>query len=180
MWTVAGLTNGPHTLKIEYTGTKGSGSGTSINLDALDIVGTLTSAVPTRYEQSNASLAYLGTWTTSNSSYYSGGSYRYTNSAGSSVTATFSGTSVAYVARTASSMGIAKLTLDAGTPAEAVYNIDLYSSTSRYKQTVWSVSGLIAGTHSLKIEWTGTRRSGSSGTTVNLDALDIMGTLLTP
>ena len=91
------------------------------------------------------------------------------------MTATFTGTSVAYIARTASNQGVAKITLDGGTPVF----VSLYSSTSKYKQQVWSAAGLDQGVHTLVIEWTGTKTAGK-GTSISLDALDITGTLVAP
>ena len=85
----------------------------------------------------------------------------------------FNGTAIDYIAKTASTLGQAKLTLDGGS---AVY-VDLYSSTTKYKQKVWGVSGLTAGNHTLLIEWNGTR-GGGSGTTINLDAVDVLGVLV--
>ena len=127
----------------------------------------------TRYEQSNVYLAYLGTWSSGSGSSYSGASYKYANKSGASVTATFVGTAVTYIAKTATNFGIARVTLDGGTVAL----VTLYSSTSKYKQAVWSASGLApTGTHTLVIEWTGT--SNGSGKTINVDALDILGTLV--
>jgi hypothetical protein len=164
---------------IAWTGTRGGGTGTTINLDALDITGTLTTAtrppVMTRYEQTNSKLRYAGTWTSSTSSYYSGSSYKYVNASGASVTAAFSGTAVNFIAKTSATLGQARLILDGGTPVL----VNLYSSTTRYKQTVWSASGLAPGNHTLVIEWTGTR-AGGTGTAINLDALDVLGTLITP
>jgi hypothetical protein len=89
------------------------------------------------------------------------------------VTVAFNGTAIDYIAKTASSLGWARLTLDGGDP---VY-VDLYSSSTKYKQKVWGVSGLAPGDHILLIEWTGTRGSGT-GTTINLDAVDVLGTLV--
>ena len=132
-----------------------------------------TGAASTRYEQADANLYFQGTWSTTKGTSYSGGSCAYANVAGTSVTATFTGTSVAYIAKTASNQGVARITLDGGTPVL----VSLYSSKTKYQQQVWSASGLGAGSHTLVVAWTGTKTAGS-GTTINLDALDITGTLL--
>jgi hypothetical protein len=179
VWSVSGLAPGTHTLVIAWTGTRGGGTGTTINLDALDITGTLLTAprplVLTRYEQTDSKLRYVGTWTSSSGTSYSGRSYRYTNAVGASVTAVFSGTAVSFIAKKGSTLGVARIILDGGTPID----VNLYSATTRYKQKVWSISGLTAGNHTLVIEWTGTR-GGGTGATINLDALDVLGTLITP
>jgi hypothetical protein len=41
---------------------------------------------------------------------------------------------------------------------------------------VWSAT-LPAGVHTVKIEWTGTKNSASTGTYINTDAFDVIGTL---
>ena len=126
----------------------------------------------TTYEQNNALLVYAGTWSSLSGLSYSGSSYKTTNTAGSKVTAAFTGTAVSYIVRTGSSFGIAKVTLDG-----AVYYPDLYTASTKYKQTVWSRTGLTDGPHTLVIERNGTRNASSSGYTINLDALSIVGTL---
>ena len=162
-------------------GASGSTNPLTVTMDSnKSITATFVQTPPapstTRYEQTDAKLSYQGTWSSSSSSSYSGSSYKYTSASGASVTAAFTGTAISYVARTAPTSGIAKLTLDAGTAAQAVYSVDLYSSSTKYKQTVWTATGLVDGPHTLKIEYTGTRGRGT-GTTINLDALDVAGTL---
>ena len=255
VWSATGLDNDSHTLVIEWSGTKGKGTGYTINLDALDIVGTLTQAAAaqysltttvtpagsgtitrsltqsaydagtvvtltaapadgyvfsywtgdasgntnplavtmssnksitavftvegsgpptTRYEDDNSLLSYAGTWFTGTNTLYSGGTYRSVNQSQAAVTIRFTGTAISYIARQASTMGIAKVTLD----DRPVVYVDLYSSTAKYQQTVWSATGLGEGiTHTLVIAWTGTKGRGTTYT-INLDALDITGTLV--
>jgi hypothetical protein len=52
--------------------------------------------------------------------------------------------------------------------------VTLYRSTTAYKQTVWSSGWLIPGDHSVTFSWTGTK-SGSTGTTIDIDAVDVRG-----
>jgi len=122
----------------------------------------------TRFEQSNPLLFFAGTWTTGSSTNYSGGSFANASQAGAKVTAVFTGTGISYIARTGPSLGLAKVTLDGGTPTY----VDLYSLTTKYRVSVWSAPALVQGTHTLVIEYNGTSGSGS-GYTINLDALDI-------
>jgi RHS repeat-associated protein len=51
--------------------------------------------------------------------------------------------------------------------------VDLYSESTAYQQSVWDTGTLTEGTHTVLIEWTGTKNEASSGTTIGVDALDI-------
>ena len=65
------------------------------------------------------------------------------------------------------------MTLDSTT----VFTVDLYSATTKYKQTVWKSGFLTPGDHTVKIERLGTRNASSSGYTIDLDAIDVIGVL---
>ncbi len=127
----------------------------------------MTKAALTSIEEDDSRLAYVGTWKASASSSASGGSFFYTGTTPSSALVAFSGTDLRYVATTGPTFGLARLTLDGGSP---VY-VDLYSSSTRYRRIVWSAFGLGAGNHVLRIEWTGKKNSRASGTAVDVDAL---------
>lgn len=122
------------------------------------------------YEDTNSNLKFAGSWLKVTTSSASGGSYKVANQAGASVQLVFNGTSISYKAFKDSAHGIAKVTLD-GT----VYNVDLYSSTPVYKTTVFSKTGLAAGRHVLKIEWTGKIHTGAkpTATKINVDSITV-------
>ena len=126
-----------------------------------------------RYEQSDSHLAYTGTWTTSSTTSASGGNFRYANASGTSVTISFTGTYLAWVAKKSPVYGIAKVTLDDKTPVM----VDLYSASTVYQQKVWNTGTLAAGNHTVKIEWTGTKNASATDTNIGLDALDLIGNL---
>lgn len=177
VWSATGLKpDVTHTLTIEWTGTKNpASSGTYVGVDALKSTGTLV-AQPTipRYEQTEPRLGYSGTWTSWNNDALSGGSYAWTNSARGRVTAKFKGSEIVWATAVAPSYGRAKVTLDG-----VVEYVDLYEPSLKLVQKVWSATGLDpAATHTLTIEWTGTKNPASSGTYVGLDALDVSGELL--
>lgn len=173
VWTASSLDDEKHTLVIECLSQKGAGSGTTINVDALDIIGgLLDTPKPIRFEQNNIRLYYQGSWATSSSSSYSGGSYKYTSSANASVLATFEGTSVALLCKTGPTLGMMQVILD-GIEVDAV---DLYSPTTQYKKVVWSRDGLVDGLHTVFIQCRAEQGRGS-GTSVNVDAFDILGNL---
>jgi hypothetical protein len=145
-----------------------------VNIDALDVTGKLIQApMLTTSQQSSGLLAYKGAWTTSSTSSASGGSLRYADSSGSSVTVQFSGIHVAWIAKKGPACGHAKLILDGGQPS----TVDLYSASTLYRQEVWNSGVIDDGTHVLKIEWVGAKNPAASGTSINVDALHLIGAL---
>jgi len=177
LWDTGVLTSGNHTVKIEWTGVRNaSGMGANINVDAFEIAGSVTqasTAQPIRYEQNNGHFVYAGGWIASSTTSASAGSFRFANTAGSSVTVSFVGSYLSWIAKKSPVYGKAKVTLDGGTPVI----VDLYNATEAYKQKVWETNGLVPGTHTIKIEWTGTKGSAATDTNIGVDAFDIIGTL---
>ena len=167
---------GVHTVVIECTGSKNPGaSGTNISIDAFDIIGNLLQApVINRYEQGEARLAYTGVWTASSAASASGGSFRFANSSGSSVTIPFSGTSLSWLAKKSPVYGIAKVTVDGG----ASSTVDLYDAGTLYQRNVWDTGKLANGLHTVKIQWTGDKSQAATGTNISADAFDVLGTLV--
>ncbi len=180
VWDTGTLPYGKHTVTISWTGSAGgTGGDTNIGLDAFDILGTFVQAHPVgvslRYQDTDRNFLYTGLWSNSASSSASGGCLRTINGAGSAGI-TFEGTSAAWVAAKGPGYGIARVTLDGADRG----TVDLYSSSTKYLQTVWSATGLDDGTHTLRVEWTGEKNSSATGATINLDAFDVAGTLVTP
>jgi Tol biopolymer transport system component len=128
---------------------------------------------PIRYEQTNPKLVYAGAWKTTASASASGGSFRWANSPGASVTIKFTGTHLAWIAKKSPVYGKARITLDGGTPV----TIDLYGATTTWRQQVWNTGTLASGAHTVMIEWTGTRSAAASASNIGLDAVDVIGTL---
>lgn len=177
LWNTGVLPAGDHTVRIEWTGVKSAnGLGAHINVDAFEIAGTVKQApaAPTvRYEQSDSRLVYAGTWSNSRATAASGGSFRFSDAKGSSVTITFTGSYLAWIAKKSAVYGKAKVTVDSGTPAI----VDLYSAKEVFRQKVWETGTLVPGTHTIRIEWTGTKSAAATGTNIGADAFDIIGTL---
>ena len=127
----------------------------------------------TRIEQGSSLLAYTGSWTVSSSPSASGSSFRFVNTAGASVTATFKGTYLAWIAKRSPVYGVASVTLDGGSPVL----VDLHSSGAGWQKTVWKTGTLVSGMHTVTIRWTGGRNGSATDTNVGVDAFDILGTL---
>jgi Peptidase family M28 len=126
-----------------------------------------------RHQQDNSRLLYTGTWGTSPISSASGGSFRYSDSSGSSVTVRFTGTYLAWIAKKSPVYGIARVILDGVDKG----TVDLYSAGALYQQKVWETGILTNTTHTVRIEWTGTKRSAATATNIGVDAFDVRGVL---
>jgi hypothetical protein len=130
---------------------------------------------PTRFEETDARLGWAGSFATYSTSALSGGSHRRTGAAGSSVTVTFKGTSIAWIGAKAPTFGRAEVSLDGTAPT----TVDLYASSWSYKRTLWTKTGLSADTtHTLVIKVLGTHVAAAKGSDVSVDAFDVLGTLL--
>ena len=129
----------------------------------------------TRYQETDARPLWSGAWSVVKTASGSGGSYRRSNAAGASWTVMFKGTTVSWIGTKTDHAGKAGISLD-GTH---VATIDLYSSSTKYKATLWSKTGLSSNaTHTLVVRVLGTHRSGSAGSYVYVDAVDVTGSLL--
>lgn len=119
-------------------------------------------------EEISSSAVYSGSWLSASSSYASGGTYKYSGMTGDSVTYSFYGNGVTWIANRGTSAGIAKVYID----GSYVQDVDLYGADD-YQQLVYTKSGLALGNHTLKIEVSGNKNASSSGTAVNVDAFDV-------
>ena len=128
------------------------------NTSAADVAGNGTAAMYSprltfkAYQGSSGALAYKQTWTSTSSTNYLGGSTRYATAAGATVTFTFTGRGVGFVTTKAASRGKAEVWVD-GVKATT---LDLYSSTTKYRQLVWQQSWATSGTHTVQVRALGT------------------------
>jgi hypothetical protein len=169
VWSTGTLAQGVHTVRIVRSAS--SAAGAYITIDAADVAGTL--ATCQWAEEGSSLLAYLGSWRPVADASFAAGAGFYSNSAGTSVTVSFTGTSLAWLGEKSWTGGIAKVTLDGA----QTFSVDLYSPSPLYQQSLWDTGQLTAGAHTLKIEWTGTSNSSSYGTYVNVDGFLVTGTL---
>jgi hypothetical protein len=182
LWSRTGLSPGEHTLTIKCTGTPSPGhAGTSISLDAIDVTGWLTQApVPSRAEQDGSGFSYNGTWGRAYTASASGGSYDYTNDTAGWVQVEFTGRYLAWVAKTCPWYGRAEVTLVGGVDgvsADIVTIVDLYSATTGWQKTVFNTGLLDEGVHKVKIRYLGTKYYRSTGYTINIDGVNVIGSL---
>jgi hypothetical protein len=179
VWSTGPLAQGTHKVTISWTGlAHTSGGATRVNIDAVDVQGSLIAPPPsgvsvTRYQQNNTNIAYSGKWMNFITSGASGGSYAYADStAGASIW--FSGTKLDLIATKGYTQGKARVSVDGGAPVL----VDLYNPTTLRQQKVWSTGTLAQGTHKVTISWTGLAHASGGTTRVNIDAVDVTGTLV--
>jgi hypothetical protein len=103
-------------------------------------------------QQSSSVVHYKGTWATSSSSTYWGGSTKSSSTKGSTVSYTFTGKSIAWIGAKGSSRGKAAIYIN------GVYKatVDLYSSTTLKQRLVWSANYSTSATRTLTIKVLGT------------------------
>ncbi|HET8979830.1 MAG TPA: beta-galactosidase [Solirubrobacteraceae bacterium] len=125
------------------------------------------------YDDTDAALSYTGNWSHVSNQSYTGGDYKntesFSNVTGDSMSVSFTGTAVQYIAPTASNHGIADVYLD-GTK---VATVDGYSAGTNFQKVLYSASGLANTTHTLKIVVTGQKNAASGGTYVSVDAINV-------
>ncbi|MFD5870075.1 N-acetylmuramoyl-L-alanine amidase [Streptomyces sp. NPDC060322] len=146
-------TYGPTTTSASHTAK--SGVATSWKMTAYDLAGNSAAAsvagTPVILQESSAKRS--GTWTTKSSSSYLGGRSYSSGTKNASLTWTFTGRSVAWVVSRASTSGQAYVYVD-GVKAATV---DLKSSTTAYRQAVWTKSWPASAKHTVKIVVAGTK-----------------------
>jgi len=157
--TIKGLSSGTHRVALVVAGRKGStkATGFAVGIDAIKTGGTLkrTPALTTTWSRVK-SFGALG--------YYRA----VAGQPGQSLSMRFVGTGVTWTFGTGTASGKAYVYIDGVKKA----TIDQYSSSTRNRVT-WSITGLAAGAHTIKIVPTGTKRAASKGTAVSVDALTV-------
>jgi hypothetical protein len=120
---------------------------------------------PLLLQQTSTTIHYTGTWTTTTSTSYSGGSTRYAKVAGASASYTFTGRSIAWIASTSTTRGKVKVYVD----GVYVTTVDLYGTT-RHRVLVWQKTWTTAASRTLKLVVAGT----AARPRADLDALGVL------
>lgn len=125
------------------------------------------------FEQNHPGLSYSGAWTFSSATDASKGGFVFADKEGAAVTFRFVGNYFGWLAKTSDKYGKATVTVDDGSPV----TVDLYSKDTMWRHLVWETKDLDFGEHTVKIEWTGKKRTAAKGTCVNVDAIEVVGAL---
>ncbi len=176
LFRAAGLVSGPHTLSIEVTHERGAQTeGSWVWIDAFQIENGTTlpggvTAIAGRVEESHPALVYSGRWFSNANPAHSGGASAMAMDAGASVSVTFNGTGISWVAYRDEWSGVARIFVD----GQLRTTIDNYISPSQVRAVPFSIGELGMGVHTLTIEATGSRNASSKASWIWLDAFDVV------
>jgi spore germination protein YaaH len=120
----------------------------------------------TLLQDPSGALTFRGTWAKGTSVSYSGGTVRFSKTAGSAVRYAFTGRGIALVATRGPDRGAVKVYLD-GT---LVATVDTRADALQFRSVVWSRSWASSGSHTLRLVVVGT----SVRPRVDLDALEVL------
>jgi subtilisin family serine protease len=136
-----------------------------VNIVPSSNVGTIVS----RIEDNDSGIKYTGGWSKSNDSRASGGTLSLAKGA-AVAEYTFTGTGFRWIALKYSSYGIVDVYID----GQKINSVDLYSEHVSFQQVVYENLNLSSGSHTLRLVNTGTRNPASTGTFMNIDALEFI------
>ncbi|MFF0594317.1 peptidoglycan recognition protein family protein [Streptomyces antibioticus] len=152
--TAPAKTYGPTVTTAQHTAKPGAA--TVWSMKAYDMVGnTATASVtgtPVILQETSAKRT--GTWTSKSSTSYLGGKSLTSKTKNASLTWTFTGRSVAWVVSRASTSGQAYVYVD----GKKVTTVDLKSSTTSYRNAIWTKTWTSAAKHTVKIVVVGTSK----------------------
>ena len=120
-------------------------------------------------QQTSGSIAYTGsTWPTASSTSFTGGSVRYSTTAGAKASYLFTGRGVAFVSTRGPNRGSANIYID-GTLAATV---SLYHSSLSYRYVAFQKSWSTSGSHRISVVVAGT----AGHPRVDVDAFEVVST----
>ncbi|WP_088013987.1 S8 family serine peptidase [Gottfriedia acidiceleris] len=120
-------------------------------------------------ENSDSNVKYSGTWNKLNYTSASGGTIHQTKGSTGSLQYNFSGTGITVYALKDKNMGRADVYID----GKKIKQIDLYSSSRKYKVNVFDTQNLPNKAHTIKIVATGTKSSAATNKLINVDSFKL-------
>jgi len=143
-------------------------AGTGLTLSTVTVVvQNITPPGAGVYDDRDSRLVYSGTWLQNSYSLLYSGTQSYSNTANSSVSFTFTGTTVSYVYGLAANLGYANIYID-GSLVQS--NLDLYLSAGSAWQKIWTRTGLSSGNHTIQVVATGNKNPSATDAYVTVDA----------
>ncbi|MBE0417456.1 MAG: hypothetical protein IBX63_06810 [Coriobacteriia bacterium] len=169
IWETEGLEDRFHTLTIRVLGTaEPASSGKIIVVDALRVLAPTPTDAITILEETSSGVTRTGTWVLASNSLFSGRGYAYSRTAGSRMTARFTGEAVTIIGPKGPGYGRFDVYVDGvkrGTVSQ--YAIGLI-----HQQPLYTVTGLAPGQHTVQVRVLNTKDAASAGTTVVIDVFD--------
>ncbi|PGL71027.1 S8 family serine peptidase [Bacillus sp. AFS055030] len=120
-------------------------------------------------ENTDANVKYSGTWSKLKYTSASGGTINQTKGSTGSLQYNFSGTGITVYALKDKNMGRADVYID----GKKIKQIDLYSSSRKYKVNVFDIQNLANKAHTIKIVATGTKSSAATNKLINVDSFKL-------
>jgi len=105
-----------------------------------------------RYQESSGRISYRGTWRGATGTSFRGGAARKSSAAGAKASITFTGRSIAWVARTGPDRGRAAVFVD----GVRIATVDLYATTYRNRRVLWAGTFASTSSHEVTIRVAGT------------------------
>jgi len=128
-----------------------------------------------RFEDTDPSILYGGAWSTVEIAGASGGTVHRSNAAGSTASLIFTGSRVTWVTSRGPNRGVARILID----GQEQQTVDLYRNAEELQADI-DFKGLGGGTHTIRIEVTGTRNGSASDSVVDVDAFVTNSSPTTP
>jgi hypothetical protein len=163
IWLTEGLSNGPHTLVITVSGTRPAASkGTWVYIDGFRVDG---SVLEENVGEVTDNFSRVATSKASGSAYEVTDYRTGTGRSAPVLTFQFKGTGISWYGTKGTKYGKGAVYIDGSKKA----TIDLYASSTWYRQKLWSSTTLSNGIHTIKVVPSGSKRSSAKGYDVSAD-----------
>jgi hypothetical protein len=170
LFSATGLGAGTHTVTISNTGAKNSSSlNDTVAIDYATVAPSIATIDDGTTSGTNA-FGYGSNWGTATGvgDLYEGTAH-WNSTAGSTATLTFNGTGAVIYGVKDVDQGIATYSVDGG----VAHSVDDYSATRVPGASLFTISGLASGNHTITITVTGTKNSASSNDIIALDSATV-------
>jgi hypothetical protein len=122
-------------------------------------------------EDNSGYVKYTGSWEQRAHGPVSGETFHRTETPGASASLTFHGTGVSLISAKADGWGIADIYIDGA----KVESVDCYDTAALWQQTIFSVTDLADGVHTIKVVCSGEKNAASVGYRIGIDAFVVEG-----
>jgi hypothetical protein len=178
-WTTTSVPDGDHTLSAVARDAAGNTRTSAPVTVTVSNAAPPATATATRIENTDPAITYVDGCTTcgqvpswfhgSRSRPWSNGTASFNRADGGRASLTFSGSAVSWISFRASWAGIARVFVDGA----FVREIDLYAPTEEAKVSVFEVTNLAPGSHTIAVEATGRKNPDAGDFAVVVDAFDV-------